>query len=185
MDETIWLDVPPAMEAFAKLHGATHTKAEGWSVPEAIFNVTPELWDFRRVEEARTPKPNLRPSCPLCKGFMVAIPNPQIGKDHWKCFIKSCNGTSPIGHVRVYLNALTLGRQLPDCLNKIDPDDYLMALKLIFKGSGLHIDKWFYSPKVVLRGETPEKVLWMANEPSQITRLFIEFARDWLSNPKK
>ena len=113
---------------------------------------------------------------------MVAIPNPKAGNEYWKCYIKSCNGSRPIGDVRVYLSALTMGREMPDFLNKIAPDQYLMVLLLIFKGSGLHIEKWFYSPKVALRGKTPEKVLWMVNDPHPVTRLFIEFAREWLEN---
>jgi len=180
MDQTIWLDVSPTMEAFARLHGATHSKLEGWSVLESIFNASPELWEFRRKEEARTLKRDLRPLCPLCGDFMVAIPNPQIGKDHWDCYIKSCNGSRPIGDIRIYLAALTMGREMPNYLNKIAPDQYLMVLILIFKGSGLHIEKWFYSPKVALKGKTPEKALWTANDPNPVTSLFIKFAREWL-----
>ena len=180
MEQHIKLDVPEAMKAYAKSHGALYTAGFGWWVLQSIYDNTPQLWEFAR-EGPRILSKLLRPTCPRpeCGSSMLAIPNPASG-DYWRCRLRSCNGSRPLGDPRIYFQALIQGRDMSDPLNKAHPEEYLKILESTFFGTGLHVTQWFLTAKRALRGKTPEMALSKGNNQRSVTELFIRFARDWL-----
>ncbi len=180
MEQHIRLDIPEAMEAYARNHGALYTEGFGWWALKWVYENTPELWDFVREGSRILSKP-LRPTCPHpeCGSSMLAIPNPASG-DYWHCRLRSCNGRRPLGDARIYFQALIQGKDMSDPLNEALPEEYLKILESTFFGTGLHVTQWFLTAKRALRGKTPEIALSKGNNQRAVTELFIRFARDWL-----
>jgi len=180
MEQRIRLDIPGAMKAYARSHGALYTEGFGWWALKWVYENTPELWEFG-CKEPRALSGPLRPICPepQCGSPMIAIPNP-VSDDYWHCRLRSCSGRRPLGDARIYLQALFQGKDMYNRLNNALPQEYLEILESTFFGTGLHVTQWFLTPKWALRGKTPEMALWKGNNQRVVTELFIRFAREWL-----